>query len=372
MYNGMKNMELLGMISKHFIIWALIVSLFVIGYIFHAYTMSIAVGAILAVATRPVYESLTLKLNSPHSRVYVSTFLTLSLFLFVFLPLIYFVGLSYQFIPNISTDQTMFYIQKTVAQLKALPEPFDIFQESVNALLGKLNINSVDMNIIKSILNNFGQFLLKVNAIVYQFFLILFFYFLFNLYGSKIFVLVTRLLPMAKKFKRELYNELSSTISSVFFGTLFSMLLQGFTFGLFLYIFTDYDAFYFGMATGFMTAIPIVGTYLIAVPLAVMELLNQNYIFAGVIVLFALVVLSGVIDNFLRLIFMRYISKKFSLNYSLSELFILLAMIAGVGVFGGWGIIIAPAILSLSIAIINIYLKSRISNRLLKNLVSKQ
>ena len=358
----MKSSKRFSMISKHFIITALGVSFFFIGWIFQNYLMSITVGAILAMATRPIYESLTLKLAKnckiSHKRIYISSFLTLTLFLFVFLPLIYFVSLSYQFIPKISVDQSMAYMQNLVAYLKSLPEPFDVFQESINALLADLNIYTINIGVIKSILNNVADFFWKINGIIYQFFLILFFYFLFNIYGHKLFVFITRLLPMAKKFKRLLFDELSNTISSVFFGTLFSMSLQGIAFGLFIHFTSDYDAFYFGMAAGFMTAIPVVGTYIVAIPIAVVELLSQNYFYGGLVILFALVVMSGVIDNFLRLFFMKYLNRNFSLNYSLGEFFILLAMLAGIGVFGGWGIIIAPAILSLCVVLIDIYIKS--------------
>lgn len=354
------------MISKHFIVTLFFASLFLIGYIFQSYILSITVGAILAIATRPIYETVSRSFHLCCTRAIASSLLTLSLFLVVFLPLIYFVSLSYQFIPKISADQTMDYMQNVLSYIKNLPKPFDIFQDSVNALLGEFNINSIDVGMIKSLLDKFAQFFFKVNAIVYQFFLILFFYFLFNLYGYTLFTFVSRTLPMVKEYKRILYDELSSTISSVFFGSLFSMILQGVAFGIFIYAFSDYDAIYLGMATGFLTAIPVVGTYIVALPLAVVELLNQNYFFAGMILLFAVVVLSGVIDNFLRLIFMKFLNKRFSLNYSLGELFILLAMLGGVGVFGGWGLIIAPAILSLCMGVFRIYKKSHISKSFYK------
>ncbi|MCK9336598.1 MAG: AI-2E family transporter [Arcobacteraceae bacterium] len=350
------------MVSRHFILIALIGSFLAIGYIFQSYLMSITIGAILAIATRPIYEALYTKLNFSYKRVIISSFLTLILFLFVFLPLIYFVGLSYQFIPSIGADQAMQYTQNLVAYLKNLPKPFDVFQESINVLLGEFDIYNVNIDVIKSILNNVAQFFWKINGIVYQFFLILFFYFLFNIYGYNIFILTTRLLPIVKRFKRILYSEFSNTISSVFFSTVFSMVTQGIAFGLFLYFTTDYDAFYVGMSVGFATAIPVIGAYLVIVPLIIIELLNQNYLFAGIIVLFTTVVLSGLIDNILRLLFMKYLSKKFSLHYKLNELFILLAMLAGIGVFGGWGIIIGPAILSLCVAFILIYVKSKINS----------
>lgn len=346
--------------SKRFMLTALIASLFFIVYIFQNYLMSISVGAILAIATRPIYEEFHTRLTFSYKRVFISGFLTLSLFLFVFLPLIYFIGRSYQFIPNISADEAMLYAQNLVDFLKNLPKPFDVFQDSIDALLGEFNIYNINIDVVKSILNNTAEFFLKINAIIYQFFLILFFYFLFNFYGYRLFILITKLLPMLKKFKRILYSELSNTISSVFFSTVFSMAAQGIAFGLFLYFSTEYDAFYFGMAAGFATAIPVIGPYLVIIPLTIVELLNQNYLFAGFIILFALFVMSGLIDNLLRLVFMRFLNKKFSLHYKLNELFVLLAMLAGIGVFGGWGIIIAPAILSLCVAFVTIHLKSRI------------
>ena len=314
------------MISKNFIIFALIASFFFIGYMFQNYLMSITVGAILAIATRPIYKVLHLKLHLSHKRIFISSFLTLILLMFVFLPLIYFVGLSSQFIPSISTDQAMQYTQNAVAYIKNLPEPFDVFQESINALLGEFNIYNIDMNVIKSILNKAAGVFLKINSIVYQFFFILFFYFLFNIYGYRLFILITRLLPMVKKFKRILYNETSNTISSVFFGTLFSMVMQGLAFGVFLFFTTDYDAFYLGLTAGFASAIPVIGAYVVILPVVIVEILNQNYIFASVIMLFSMIVMSVVIDNLLRLVFMNYLNKKFSLNYKLNELFILLAI----------------------------------------------
>ena len=347
-------------ISKTFIVSALMVSFFTIFYIFQNYMAAIVVGFILTLATSPIYGRVNSSLSFRHKDLFTAFVFTSVLFLFVFLPFVYFIGSSYKFIPNIDIEQSVKYLQGAVAFLKNLPEPLNIFQESVNALLNQFDIFTVDMEIVKAILNKIARFFWEVNGIIYQFFLILFFYFLFNFYGQKLFTGITRLLPMAKAIKRTLYKELGNTISSVFFGTIFSMFMQGLAFGVFVYLTTDYDAVYLGMAAGFVTAIPIVGTYLVAVPLALMEVLNQNFMFAFMIILFSLVVMSGFIDNVLRLFFMRYINQKFSLHYSLSEFFILLAMIAGIGVFGGWGIILAPALLSLCMIFIEIYGKKAV------------
>jgi predicted PurR-regulated permease PerM len=69
--------------------------------------------------------------------------------------------------------------------------------------------------------------------------------------------------------------------------------------------------------------------------------------------------MTFLIDNVLRVMFMNFIHKKFHLHYSISNLLILLAMIAGVGVFGGWGVILAPAILTVNFAVMHIYRRMR-------------
>lgn len=350
------------MVSKKFIISALIISFFFIGYIFHNQVTPIIVGVILALATSPIYIRFKSYFTIRYNNGLSSSLLTLVLFLFVFLPLIYFISASYQLIPNIDVKASMQYLQNIVGYLKDLPKPFDILQEPVNAILSDFNVYNVNIDIVQSILNKVAQFFWKINGIIYQFFLILFFYFIFNYYSYKMFSLTTKLLPMSKRFKGNLYSVLRDTISSVFFGTIFSMLIQGISFGLFIYFATDYDALYLGIAAGFFTAIPIIGTYLVAIPLAILEILNQNYLVGFITILFALIVMSGFIDNILRIWFMKFINKKFSLNHSINEFFVLLSMIAGIGVFGGWGIIIAPALLSLSIALINIYLHSKREN----------
>lgn len=345
-----------AMTSKPFLLFALLFSMVLIGYIFQDYLMSITIGAILTLATRPIFKLLYTKLDFTYKNLMLSSGLTLALFMLVFLPFIYFTSLTYQMIPNISVEHAMQYIKNTLAYLKDLPKPFAIFQEPINALLQEFNVSSVNIDTAKSILNNTAQFFFKINSVVYQFFFILFFYFLFNFYGSRIFMLITRILPLAKNFKRILYTELSNTVSSVFFSTIFSMVAQGTAFGLFIYAFTDYDAFYFGLSTAFATAIPVVGAYIIIIPLTIIEVLNHNYILAVSIIAFTIIVMAGVVDNILRLFFMRYLTRTFSLTYQLNEIFVLFAMLAGIGVFGGWGIIIAPALLSLSVAFIIIYL----------------
>lgn len=344
--------------NRNFILLGVGFSLFSMIFIFKDYLAPIVVGFVLTMATSPIYLLLIKRVKS---RAVVSTLLTATLFLFVFLPLIYIIATSYKSIPTIEMRDYLQSLKKLTNYLQNLPDTLSILQEPVNAILKEFNLYSIDISMLKSTVSNIGVFLFEINSVVYQFFLILFFYFVFNLYSGVLFFYLMKLIPLKRINKRLLFTELTNTISSVFFGTLFSMFMQGFAFGVFISLFSSYDGFYLGLMAGFVTAIPIVGTYLIAIPIALLELLNQNYLFAISSILFALFIMSGLIDNLFRVFFMKYINRKFKLNYSISEFLVLTAMVAGISTFGGWGIILAPALLSLNLAFIHIY---KISNRI--------
>ncbi|PIE83282.1 MAG: hypothetical protein CSA09_02080 [Candidatus Contendobacter odensis] len=341
--------------SKRFILFGLLGSIASMLFIFQHYLLPISVGLVLTLATSPLYESLDKKIASPYKTLYIASTLTATLFLIVFLPLIYFAGTSYQYLPKIDMDKMLAYTSIIIDNLKNLPAPITILQEPVNAFLEKFRIEGNSLNLLQVILSYAASMLAKINNMTYKFFLILFFYFIFNTYSKKIYIYTMELIPLGKINKRILFQELTNNISSVFFGNLFSMIFQGIAFGLFIYLTTDYDALYVGLMVAFTTAIPIIGTYLVAVPIAILEIIDGNTVFAVTIILFAIIVLSGIIDNILRLIFMNKVSKKFCLEYSINELFVLISMIAGISVFGGWGIILAPAILSLNLTFIDMY-----------------
>jgi predicted PurR-regulated permease PerM len=228
-------------------------------------------------------------------------------------------------------------------------------QNSINTILKKLQIYTIDINIAKKILAIILNFIMEINSITYQFFLILFFYFIFTFYSKKIFSTIMTLIPLNKKEKRILHEETSNIISSVFFASIFSMLMQGFSFAIFLSLFTNFDFVFFGIMAAFFSVIPVIGSYLVAIPISIILLLQGEWMTALMTFGFAVLIMTILIDNVCRVIFMNFIHKQFNLHYSIPNLLIFLSMIAGVGVIGAWGIIIAPAIITFNIAIMHIY-----------------
>ncbi len=61
------------------------------------------------------------------------------------------------------------------------------------------------------------------------------------------------------------------------------------------------------------------------------------------------------IDNILRLVVIGSLKKVFGFEYTMNEILILLAILAGIASFGFWGMIIGPSVLALTFAAANLY-----------------
>ncbi len=161
-------------------------------------------------------------------------------------------------------------------------------------------------------------------------------------------------MPISHDKKNILYFEFSNTSSVVLYSIIFTMFAQGIAFGV-LMLFFDYSALYTGLMAGFFSVIPIVGTTLVYVPISLMEIANGNIVGAVIILLYSIIFMGTIIDNVFKILFIKYINKKLEIKYALSEIMVLLSMIAAIGVIGFWGIIVGPSIAALTLASLKLY-----------------
>ena len=166
---------------------------------------------------------------------------------------------------------------------------------------------------------------------------------------------LSSLIPLSTDHEEYLYRECTGTVSVVFYGTLFNMVAQGIAFGLLMVFIGNYNAGYLGALVGFCSVIPLVGSALVYVPVIGLELLAGHYINALVILAFAWLVMGFFIDNILRLFFIGFLKKLFGFEYTMNDILILLAILAGISTLGFWGLVIGPSILALTLATANLY-----------------
>ena len=331
-------------------------------WIFSSFLNYLLVGAVLALATSHVFNALVNAVDNANAPAWVqkskralaAVLLTLFFLMMIFFPLIYFISVTYDQISGMDLEQ----VKQTVIDMADLAVAFVDRIPMLKAPLERLlseGISFLKGPGIEVLVNGVKGLVSGAGSLFGQIVWILLFYFLFNLYGHQILRFTANLMPMSLKHEEYLYRECTGTVAVVFYGTLFNMAAQGLAFGVLMAIIGGYNAFYLGVLTGFCSVVPLIGAALVYVPVIALELFAGHYLTAVVIFGFAWVVMGFLIDNILRLVFIGYLKKMFGFQYTMNEILILLAIMAGIATFGFWGLIIGPSVLALTLAAANLF-----------------
>lgn len=347
--------------DRKFLAWFTLALIGASLWIFKSYLHFIVVAGVLALATSHVYTALVEVLGSRkkgliyRSREFTAALLlTCSFLIAIFTPLLYFISVSVAQAKTIDIagikETLLEMTDKSITFLNRLP----FLQEPLNRLKTE-GASLISGPAIETAISGVQGLVVGVGSLIVQVGWILLFYFLFNLYSRKILRFLAELFPMSYEHENYLYRECTGTVAVVFYGTLFNMVAQGLAFGLLMVGIGGYDAFYLGVLAGFCSVIPIVGSALVYIPVLALELLAGNLVHALIILVFAWVVMGFLIDNILRLVFIGFLKKIFGFEYTMNEILILLAILAGIATFGFWGLIIGPSVLALTLAAANLY-----------------
>jgi len=170
----------------------------------------------------------------------------------------------------------------------------------------------------------------------------------FMLQGSEKFEQgIDNLLPISKENIGLLKKDTNHMIMSNAIGIPVIMLLQAVLSALAYWFTGAGDPIIWGLLTAFAGLIPVIGTVVIWVPLAI-NLLIGNNIWQGVVLLIWGVCVISLIDNGFRMIFL----KKYANVHPLVPLF---GVILGINLFGFWGIIFGPLVISGFLLLVKIY-----------------
>jgi len=177
----------------------------------------------------------------------------------------------------------------------------------------------------------------------------------FMLHGSEKFEhSIDNFLPVSKENILLLKKETNSMIVSNAIGIPLIMALQG-SLAALAYRFTGAgDPIIWGLLTGFAGLIPVVGTVVIWLPLSLNLLFGGN-LWQGIVLLIWGGCVISLIDNGFRMVFL----KKYANVHPLIPLF---GVILGINLFGFWGIIFGPLVLSSFLLLVKIFHSEFIKN----------
>ncbi len=155
------------------------------------------------------------------------------------------------------------------------------------------------------------------------------------------------LIPMKKEHKEYLFEEMGKVTKAVLVGILLTAIIQGLIAALGFYLFGYPNALFWGLLCAILYIIPIVGPFLIFIPMGIYSLSVGDY-FSGIgILLYGIIILNNT-DNFIR-------PKLVSMQTKIHPAIILIGLIGGLYMMGLVGLFIGPLILSLFLALLEVY-----------------
>ena len=150
-------------------------------------------------------------------------------------------------------------------------------------------------------------------------------------------------LPLKKEYTKQLLFDTKRIVAAVLYGYILTAIIQGTLAGLIFFLLGIPNPIFWGFIMIILALVPFLGTAIIWVPVAIIEILSGHY-FSGIALLILGFVVIMNIDNFIR---PKLISKKSDVH----PVIIFVGVIGGLGVFGFTGLILGPLILTLLLVI---------------------
>jgi len=317
----------------------LLVSLIILSVlILNSVLISIIIAFLLAFIFAPVYTWLDKKIKSPNIS---AGLIILVLLIIIILPI--------WFLMPLLLEQSYDIFQKTagidfITPLKSIFPPL-FASERFSAEVGSI-ISSFTTNTANSLVNSLAGVILDFPTIMLHL-VVIFFTFFFLLRDKEIIVsYIKSLLPFSKEVEEKIFEYSRSVTASVLYGEFVVGMLQGLILAVGLFIFQIPNTLFFSLIALFLGVLPIVGTAILWVPIAIYLFATNNPIAAWGIVIFGL--LSSSIDNILRPLIVEKRTK-------IHSAIVLVAMIGGLFFFGIIGFVLGPLIISYLLILLEIY-----------------
>lgn len=262
----------------------------------------------------------------------------------VFVPLFFLVWVLIERMQDVNIDISQFV--ETVKHFISLMQ-----EKTGYDILSLNNIETATSYVSKGVQFIIGQISgLIVTAVVMIFLL---YFMLINLKNIESYVY--SLLPFTERNKHSVTGEIHNMVRSNAIGIPLLAIIQGVIAIIGYWAAGVPSAILFGVLTAFATIIPLVGTGLVWVPLVVYLALTGNWIAAIGLLAYCVIILIN-IDNVIRFV----LQKKLADTHPLVTVF---GVIMGLKLFGFWGVIFGPLLLSMFFLLVNIFKREFIDSK---------
>lgn len=319
-------------------------SLYLVYLFFQPFLVVIVISAVLTSIFYNLYSKLSLRLNNHRSLAALIMIILIAII--IILPL----------------TELIFYLAKESVDafgvITAWVNSGNLEQAINNGLLHRFNfidpsainirqylisISATISNVLvtggRSIITGTTQF---ITALVIMFFTM---FFMFR-DGKKMLERLMYLTPLPNKYDREIFKKFRDVSYSSIVSTFIAAIVQGII-GAIGFAIVGVPAFFAGVIMSFCALLPLVGAAIVWFPMAIYLLLIGK-IWQGIFLLIWGFAVVSVIDNIVR----PYLIKG---RAQVHPLIIFFSIFGGVIVFGFWGLIIGPIVISIFFTLLHIY-----------------
>lgn len=342
--------------SQNMILWfflaCFIISISLMGWLLSPFFSIIVLGAVVSGAFYPVYRFITA--NEQISAGFGSFLTCLLIFLILFVPIVFFVGIlaqeAFELIQLARSPALTHFVTSHFTNSALL--------DRINPLLANFNISITGDELnrtISEIGRAVGLFLydqaraIATNTLSFiaSFFLMLLVIFFLLIDGPKLVKFLGDLSPLPEEQDAQLMDKFSDMAGALLMGNGLCGAIQGIAGGVVFWLFGLQSAFLWGVIMALLAFLPIIGIGAVFVP-TVIFLFLKGRAAVGLFFLVFYLLLSGGVEYLLK---PRVVGKRVKMH----TLVVFLSIIGGLRIFGILGIIYGPLIATAFLTLSDIY-----------------
>lgn len=333
-------------LSKPFLIILVIASLIACYFVFEPFLIEIAIAAVLATIFSKPYEQLVVFLKN--RRNLAALIMCLFLVIILIVPSVKLVGYTADKSVQAYGEVNAYFGNHNLS---------DVFESNLFQRLNFLHIN-FDNDLVKnslldllqkssswmissatSVLVDTTSFLASLGIII----LTMFFFFVD---GKNMLIKLMHLSPLEDKYDREIFNKFREISYTTMVSTFVVALAQGFV-GALGFAIVGFPVFLAGILVALLSLLPYLGSMLFYIPVGIYYLIVGDT-WQGIFVLAWGFLIIGTIDNIIRAWMLKG-------KAMINPIFIFFSVLSGIMLFGFWGVVLGPLIVSIAATILHIY-----------------
>ncbi|RPJ49499.1 MAG: AI-2E family transporter [Acidobacteria bacterium] len=198
------------------------------------------------------------------------------------------------------------------------------------------------------LLEHYSAILGGIGFFFFNFFIMIFSMFFFFRDGHVLLNEFKRLVPLAPEYEEMLIERLKEVIYATFFGLFATAACQGVAGGLIFFGLGLSNPVLWGTAIAVFSLVPMVGTAIVWVPVAVYLLLTGSVI-KGIVLLCLGGVVIGLVDNLIRPFIIE------GRSHGLHVLLVFFSLAGGLTLFGVPGLVLGPLVAAILVTFLQIY-----------------